>query len=357
MPRPAATFVVPCFNHGRFVREAVESALNQAEADTRVVLVDDGSDDGTSPGACDALAGDRVTVVHQANRGLPGARNRGAREARTEYLVFLDADDYIRPTFVSALHAAILADPDPGSVSHAYCQEELIELGTGVWKVPEWDPLLLMVTNLHPVTALVRRECFESVGGFDETMTAGYEDWEFWLRVAEHGRRGVRVQQPLFVWRRHSHTTMVMGAVRRHDDLYRQIIKRRRAMFAARGDEALVLANSLLRKFDCNWIDESGFPIVLLHLRACRDRLPLAEAELAGAKAGADALARQNEALRSEVARVQGQLADMAASTPVRWRRSLDRTTARLPAPLNAAVRAVLRLFRNAGPGGAPGGH
>ncbi len=186
--RPSVTCVIPCFNHGRFVAEAVASCLAQRDADVRVVVVDDGSNDGSTPAQCDAVAGERVRVFHQSNTGLPGARNRGARDADTEVLVFLDADDTIDPMFVSRLHGALIDAGD--HASHAYCQEVLTGLGYGTWEVPDWDPDLLLITNLHPVTALVRTRCFREVGGFDESMTGGYEDWDLWLRFVERGWRG-----------------------------------------------------------------------------------------------------------------------------------------------------------------------
>src|SRR5690242_14370321 len=119
MPTPRATVVIPCFNHGRFVEEAVRSALAQSDAQVRIVIVNDGSDDGSSPAACDACAelGPHVRVLHQENRGLPAARNAGAavaaREGWGQYLVFLDADDWLEPQFVARLHRAL--DTDPGA--------------------------------------------------------------------------------------------------------------------------------------------------------------------------------------------------------------------------------------------------
>lgn len=270
MPTPTVTIVIPCFNHGRFVRKAVDSAVAQVDADVRVVVVNDGSDDGTTPAACDACAGDRVRVIHQENRGLPAARNRGAREAAGDYLVFLDADDWLAPRFVTKLHAAMGADGG-ADVSHAYCQERLVELGTGIWRVPDWDPLLMMITNLHPVTTLVRRERFEAVGGFDETMTGGYEDWDLWLKFVERGWRGVRVREPLFVWRRHSHATMVMRVIHNHEALYRRIVENHRGLYERHAIELLVRADVMMRRFDMNWLDESGEPINLMAAKRVRE--------------------------------------------------------------------------------------
>lgn len=268
MARPSVTVIIPCFNHGRFVREAVDSALRQRDADVRVVVVDDGSNDGSTPAACDACASDRVRILHQSNRGLPAARNAGAVGADSEFLVFLDADDWIEPEFVARLHAALRGGGD--EASHAYCQERLVEQGTGIWKVPDWDPLLMMITNLHPVTALVRRDRFEAVGGFDESMTGGYEDWDLWLRFVGRGWRGVRVREPLFVWRRHSPTTMVMNTVKNHEALYRGLMERHAALYAKHRTDLLARSNTMLCQFDMNWFDEDLRPINLAALKRHR---------------------------------------------------------------------------------------
>lgn len=342
---PDVCFVIPCFNHGRFVSEAAASCLLQEDADVGVVIVDDGSTDGSTPAQCDACAGERVRVVHQENRGLPGARNRGAAEAARawspKYLAFLDADDYVRPGFVKLLRAAIESGGD--DVSHAYCQEELIELGTGTWRVPEWDPLLLLITNLHPVTTLVRRDRFEAAGGFDETMRRGYEDWELWIRMSSRGWRGARVREPLFVWRRHSHETMVMEAVKRHDELYREILERHRELYARRGPEIIALANALLRKFDANWIDETGYPIPLQYLRGCHDEVVRLRA--AAAETGGD-VARLTTELATARAEVERQRAWYESFAAVKLHHGMHRVVDRLPGPLASAGRGVLAAAR-----------
>ena len=269
MPIPTVTVIIPCFNHGRFVRQAVDSALAQRDAEVQVVVVEDGSTDETTPAACDACAGDRVRVIHQENRGLPAARNRGAALATTEFLTFLDADDWLEPDFVTKLATAIRANKGL-DVSHAYCQERLVEKGTGIWKVPDWDPILMMVTNLHPVTTLIRRDRFEKVGGFDESMRGGYEDWDLWLKFVECGWRGVRVTEPLFVWRRHSHTTMIMNVIRDHATLYDAIRERHQALYAKHAPEVIVRSNTLMNRSEMGWLDEKGEPINLRALKRQR---------------------------------------------------------------------------------------
>jgi glycosyltransferase involved in cell wall biosynthesis len=310
--RFSVTVVIPCFNYGRFVRTAVRSALEQESADVQVVVVDDGSDDGRSPADCDACRAERVEVIHQPNTGLPAARNRGARGATSEFLAFLDADDYLEPWFVRELAGAIRAEEAAGrggDVSHAYGQQRMGELGRGqVWKVPDWDPLLLMITNLHPPTALVRRERFEAAAGFDESMRDGYEDWDFWLKMAERGWRGVRVRRPVYVWRRHCRETMIAEAVRKHEAIYRRIVENHRALYERRADEVVARTNLMLRRHDMNWLDESGEPIHLRGLLRQRARY---------------------EAMRS-----------------VRLHHKMHEMIERLPGPLATAARGALSLVK-----------
>ena len=359
-PAPQVGVVIPCFNHGRFVADAVRSALIQEHADVRVVIVDDGSNDGTTPEACDDCLefGERVRVVHQSNAGLPAARNVGARAVcegwSPEYLVFLDADDWIEPGFVRTLQQGLMECDDP-SASHAYCQERLVENATGTWRVPEWDTTLLLVTNLHPVTTLVKRECFEAVGGFDETMNRGYEDWDLWLKFAERGWRGVRVREALFNWRRHSESTMVMDAVRRHDELFAMLMQRHPALYAACATEVIRRSNQLLRRADANWLDESGEAIVIRDLRAwtrdlVRER-DEARTEAERLKQAADAERERAAAVEAEsVLRAEGAAnrvrAEYEAKPVVRASRAAFKVIDALPRPLTAPVRMLARLAR-----------
>ncbi|MBX3358345.1 MAG: glycosyltransferase family 2 protein [Phycisphaeraceae bacterium] len=358
--------VIPCFNHGRFVADAVISCLAQIQeesqggeggtggcplADMRVVIVDDGSNDGSTPALCDRCidlpgARGRLEVVHQANAGLPAARNAGAahplaREA--EFLVFLDADDWVEPTFVARLRRAMTeADAEPGGapVSHAYCQERLVELGTGIWRVPGWDPVLLMVTNLHPVTTLVRRACFDEVRGFDESMRDGYEDWDLWLRFASRGWRGVRVREPLFVWRRHSPVTMIVESGKKHGALFARLVANHREFYLRHADEVMVQSNVLLRRSEANWLDESLEAIPIRDLRAWKDDL-IRERNQAW-----NDVARLTGEVQAAAAQVEALRVHYEAKPAVRFSRSVYGVMDRLPRVVSAPFRALLHAAK-----------
>lgn len=108
---PRVSVVVPCFNYGRFVAEAVASILAQSFRDFEVIVVDDGSTDDT-PDVLRRITDPRVRVLRQANQGCAAARNAGRALARGEFLAFLDADDLWRPTYLERQMEVLDAEPE-----------------------------------------------------------------------------------------------------------------------------------------------------------------------------------------------------------------------------------------------------
>jgi glycosyltransferase involved in cell wall biosynthesis len=186
MSAPLASIVVPVYDGAAFVAEAIGSALAQTYPNVEVVVVDDGSRDAT-PAIVDALAArdPRVRVVHQANRGLSGARNAGIEHARGAYVAFLDADDWLLPNKLTDQVAALEAHPD---VDLVYGEVHYVDERHG----GVWDPLrgapplpfsrLLAYRNwFAPPAPLLRRSLVDAVGDFDPAFRA-VEDWDYWLR-------------------------------------------------------------------------------------------------------------------------------------------------------------------------------
>ncbi|MEL7471817.1 MAG: glycosyltransferase family 2 protein, partial [Planctomycetota bacterium] len=176
--------------------------------------------------------------------------------------VFLDADDTVEPGYATELSRALDASDD--HASHAYCQERIVvpDADDFIWRTPDWDPDLLLLTNLHPVTALVRRAAIERVGLFDASFREGYEDWELWVRLALAGYHGVRVEAPLFVWRRRGGAeSLVESAVKRHDELFARIVDKHRAQYLERAEALLKCWNHITRASDTNWLDADHQPV------------------------------------------------------------------------------------------------
>jgi len=227
---PTVAVIIPCFNQGRFLPEALASVRAQTHPQVKCVVVDDGSTQAETLGILRELERDGLTVLRQSNQGLAAARNTGVRATCTEYFVPLDADDRLHPRFIEFLLPPLRADR---SLGFAYCHVRFFGAENRTWECRPYDPARLIFQNLGAATALVRREAFESVGGYATDMTEGYEDWDFWLALLGAGWRGVLVPRPLFYYRRYAGGDSMLGRLeQRPQNMLRRMIAHRPALFA-----------------------------------------------------------------------------------------------------------------------------
>lgn len=179
------TVVIPTFDRRALVREAVASVLAQSDASRELIVVDDGSRDGTAV-ALRAEFGAAITVLETANRGVSAARNLGARHGCGEIIAFLDSDDLWLPGKLAAQRACF-EDPN---VSICQTQEIWMRKGRRVNPAAASRKLTgrVLLPSLRrclvsPSAVAMRRSLFERHGGFDETLPA-CEDYDLWLRIA-----------------------------------------------------------------------------------------------------------------------------------------------------------------------------
>ena len=197
--------IIPAYNQGHFLGEAIESVLAQTYPDFEVLVVDDGSTDDTAVVA-QSYTDPRVHYIYKENGGLSSARNAGLRQAKGAYISYLDSDDCFLPQKLTLLVAELEANPQIGLVAG---QALLIdEHGRQSGKkfdrpLPENPVELLLVNPLHVGSVLLRREWQEEVGFFDETLRS-YEDWDMWLRLALADCRMHYVPEPVSLYRFHS---------------------------------------------------------------------------------------------------------------------------------------------------------
>ena len=190
---PLVSIIIPAWNAERYVREAVDSALAQTHPNCEVIVVDDGSTDGTEGVLRSYRDAGRIHYIRQANKGLAGARNAGIRAAAGEYVAFLDSDDIFLPEKVAKQLRALAEHPDC-----AACYSDLIHFTDMEprtffhhrYQYPSGDILVPLLHRqfLNPLSLVVRKDVFERFGYFDETYRRS-EDWELWLRWAHAGIR------------------------------------------------------------------------------------------------------------------------------------------------------------------------
>ncbi|HEV7256394.1 MAG TPA: glycosyltransferase [Bosea sp. (in: a-proteobacteria)] len=212
--------IIPCFNYGAYLEEAIASVRAQTISSCEIIIVDDGSTDPATHAVLDRLSSDpALRLVRQDNQGLPSARNNGIAIARGEYICCLDADDLIEPTYLECAISIFCADTSAGFV---YSHVRMFGDVSDVWETGEFDIQQALFGNFTSVSAVFRRDDWREVGGYSPVMRGGFEDWEFWIRLSTLGRRGRVVHHPLFLHRRHGRT-MTHDAKDRQEELQARI--------------------------------------------------------------------------------------------------------------------------------------
>ena len=195
------SIIIPCYNSGAYLPDALTSISTASFHGTlEVIIVDDGSTDATTLSFLQQLDTTRYRIIYQENKGPAGARNTAVRHATGKYLFFLDSDNKIRPEYLKKGMAFLDAD---SKVGVAYGNVAFF----GVNDEPRFNPQpfslpRLLVGNYIDMCAMVRRDAWEQVGGFDESrVVMGHEDWDLWLRIAAKDWKFYYIDEVLFDYR------------------------------------------------------------------------------------------------------------------------------------------------------------
>jgi glycosyltransferase involved in cell wall biosynthesis len=205
---PTVSVIMPAHNARPYLADAAHSVLRQTFRDLELIIVDDGSTDGTGGVAERIKRGEprRVVVIAQANRGPGAARNAGLDAARGKFIALLDSDDIWEPPFLERQLAILGARPDVDLVTGNGWSLGGPRHGTLVHPHPDPRPPITLATIIADeeavfVMTVFRRRVFESIGGFNESPGMS-EDFDYWLRAALAGFRFARNDEPLAWYRR-----------------------------------------------------------------------------------------------------------------------------------------------------------
>ncbi|MBR1753277.1 glycosyltransferase family 2 protein [bacterium] len=228
------SIIIPCYNNGKFVSEAIESALNQTYKDIEIVIVNDGSTDNSSE-VIKEYADKNKNILffdNEENHGVVYARNMAIEACRGEYILPLDSDDIIENTYVEKAVEILDKNPD---ISIVYC--ETLDFNDGIKRFyPPFDELKFRYQNMIFVTAMYRKSDWVEVGGYKEYMKNGYEDWEFWISLIEMGKKPYRIQEGLFRVRNVSGSRNDKAFNNYHDILLKTIINNHRDFYLENDD-------------------------------------------------------------------------------------------------------------------------
>lgn len=210
MEKIIVSVVIPCYRQAHFLKDAINSVKCQTFKAWEIIVVNDGSPDNTTETA--NLLG--VRCIEKKNGGLSSARNAGIKAARGEFILPLDADDKIHPEFLEKTMAMM----DNCDIASTWLKtfgdrsntwgSEFLHPGTSE----------IRSKNLINCCSLFRKSMWQKIGGYDEKMKDGYEDWDFWLSACEHGYKIQILPEYLFYYRKHS-VSMLKDARSKHDQI------------------------------------------------------------------------------------------------------------------------------------------
>ena len=193
--------IIPCFNNAITLAETIASVQNQTFKSFEIIVVDDGSTDTSIEIVNQIIAQDsnnKITVYQQKNSGPSKARNLGASNANGKYLMFLDADDLIHADYLK-LSVDLLENDN--SLNVVYSNAEYFDARKGRWKLKEFNSKKLLMENMIFISAVVRKNVFDGVGGFDERINY-CEDWDLWIGIVFKYGGVYKIDKTLFYYRK-----------------------------------------------------------------------------------------------------------------------------------------------------------
>lgn len=195
--------VIPCYNQGKYVADAIKSLIDQTYVHWKCVVINDGSSDNSDKVIREAIGDDdRFVYINQANKGVAASRNLGARIFKSEYIMFLDADDMLERTY---LEKGITFMDEHKEYTMFHARAKMINLEDGSEKpLYGWKfryPYFLLHCTCY-ITNIQRKEAFDATDGFDP-MLDWMEDWEYLIRLLDGDKKVYNSDEFLFIYRYH----------------------------------------------------------------------------------------------------------------------------------------------------------
>ena len=260
IPHPTADFpkpkeikhvaaIIPYFNMQNYIGECVKSLLNQTHHLQQIYIVNDGSTDPEAKKTIQSWEDHEcVKVLHYSNGGLSVARNRGAKMALQEgcqALIFLDADDQIRPNYIKEAVNVMNHHPEVGAVT---AWSEAIGLMNTYWIPPHASFPYLLADNTSTPAAVVRAEAYRRVGEFCPKLKYAFEDWDFWISLCEVGYAMLMLPKPHIIYRmrKNSMSQLYTPSTREHGR--RIMLEQHPELYQRYGGEALILLEQIQLK-------------------------------------------------------------------------------------------------------------
>ena len=242
------SIIMPCYNDGAYIEEAVGSVLGQTYKDLEIIIVDDGSDDGYTKEVIDKLSDEKIKIYHTNHLRPAGARNYGIKMATGKYILPVDSDDRIEPSYIEKAVKILEDNPQIGVV---YCEADLFGEKSGKWDLPSYSFETMLLDNIVFVTAMFYKADWEKAGGFNTYMDSGMEDYDFWLSILAMGKEIYQIPEILFHYRikKISRTTQFLDNSVQVKEIYNRIYDNHEEFYLKNaGQYAKILRNALIEQ-------------------------------------------------------------------------------------------------------------
>lgn len=221
MVKPLISIIVPCYNQSLYMRETLDCLKNQTYPYWECVIVNDGSTDNTLAIAKEYVTNDhRYILVDKTNGGLADARNAGIKASHGRYILPLDSDDLIDPSYTEKAITYLEQHPE---IVLVYCKAKFFGDRNDEWILPVFDYELLLYKNHIFCSCIYRRSDYDKTLGYNPNMLYGWEDWDFLLSLLKKDSKVYQIPEILFFYRKHGKS--MLSTTNKHSKyLYNQLI-------------------------------------------------------------------------------------------------------------------------------------
>ncbi|MCF8272796.1 MAG: glycosyltransferase family 2 protein [Flavobacteriaceae bacterium] len=202
---PLLSVIIPCYNDSEHIEQSINSALKQTYTNIEVIVVDDGSNIETKV-VLKRIESRITKLITQENKGQSTARNVGINQAKGEYILVLDSDDYFEETFCEKAIDVFLNKKNAKIVT-SLVNKMVDNKIVNIFKPSGGNIKKFIMHNGATGSCVFLKSEFERVNGYDETMKQGFEDWEFYIRMLKSSGEAYIIQEPLFFYRIRKNST------------------------------------------------------------------------------------------------------------------------------------------------------
>lgn len=242
--KPLVSFIIPFYNGGVLLQETIDSIFKQSYQNFEIWIVNDGSTDDASLSKLESLFGKpKIKIIHQDNAGPSVARNNAIKQAKGEIIVPLDADDLVSP---NALETAISVFSQNPSVDVVYGNLQFFGGKNEIKTQTFINTQTQFIYNQLAVCCFIKKAVFDKVGYYDEFLSKpGLEDWEFWIRVSQHGCMLKKVDEVFFNIRINE-DSRTFKVANKNVDMIKEYVFKKHALFFAKEYENVFYQKKML---------------------------------------------------------------------------------------------------------------